>query len=99
MKNLELQKRANDVRRLVVPIDNLLTEARNAHDVFIGLGRQADHEIELHLRPTVVERDLHGAFELFFRDVFVDDVTHALRAGFRRERLNQKRLHPIQVLP
>ena len=70
---------------LIIPIDHLLAELRDAGDVLVGLGRQADHEIQLHLGPAVVEGDRNGPLELVLQHVLVDDIAQALRAGFRRK--------------
>jgi hypothetical protein len=48
--------------------------------VFFGFGRKAADEVELHLAPAALEHALGCFHELFFGYIFVDDVTHALRA-------------------
>ncbi len=54
--------------------------------VLVLLGRQADHEVELHAVPAAREDALGRGHELLFGDVLVHHVAHALRAGLGRER-------------
>ena len=55
-------------------------------DVALLLGREADHEVELHAVPAAREDALGRRHELLFGDVLVHDVAHALAAGLGRER-------------
>ena len=59
--------------------------ADDAAHVLVLLGGQADHEVELHLRPAAREDALGGFEQLLLGDVLVDHVAHALRAGLGRE--------------
>ena len=64
----------------------LLNEAGDALDVVIGLGWQADHEIELATTPTSGERRIDGTEQVIFRHVLVDDIAQPLSASFGSER-------------
>ena len=47
---------------------------------------EGHHEVELHLFPAIFEGIRAGAHDVFFRDALIDDITHALRTGFRCQR-------------
>ncbi len=53
--------------------------------VRLVLGRQADHEVELHPGESAREDALGGLQDLRQGDVLVDDVAHPLAAGLRGE--------------
>src|SRR6185312_1218037 len=50
-------------------------------DVVVGLGRQAAHEVELHLPPAVAIRRRDGADQVVFADHLVDDPAHPFAAA------------------
>ena len=53
--------------------------------VLVLLGRQSDHEIELHSAPATREDAFRRLHELRLGDIFVHDVTHALASRLRRK--------------
>ena len=78
-------RRARCLTRLPTARARPPTRDDPAH-VVVFLGRQADHEVELHRRPAAREDALGRLDELLLGDVLVDDVAHALRARLGRER-------------
>jgi hypothetical protein len=53
--------------------------------VLVGLGRQADHEIELHRVPTAAVDLLGHGHQVVVGDPLVDDRAHPVRGRLRRE--------------
>ena len=62
-----------------------LADLHDLADVGLLLRGEADHEVELHLRPAAGEDPLGGLHELRLGDVLVDDVAHPLAAGLGGE--------------
>lgn len=70
----------------------------DAEDIFVLLGGQTDHEIELHPLPAARKHALGRLHQLRFGDVFVDHIPHALRPslGSKGEALGALRGHIIE---
>ena len=66
--------------------DDVDRHVADLEDVLVGLGRQAAHEVQLHLAPAVAVRGGDGADQVLFRDHLVDDLAHALGAALGGER-------------
>ena len=62
-----------------------LHKARDALDVVVGLGGQADHEVKLAAAPPRLKRGVDGSEQVVFRHVLVDHVPQALRTRLGRE--------------
>ncbi len=80
--------RAADVvrlRDLAALCDDLRRHVGDLEDVVVGLGRQAAHEVQLHLAPAVAVGGGDGADQVVFRDHLVDDLADALRAALGGE--------------
>src|SRR6266545_3823268 len=60
-------------------------EARDREHVLVCLGRQAAHEIELHLPPAAGICGGHGANQILLGDHLVDHLADPLRAALGRE--------------
>ena len=67
-------------------VTNLEARFGNGGQVFVRFGRQADHEIELHLTPAVLKQLLGMQQQVFFSDALVDDVAQALAASLWGQR-------------
>ena len=63
-------------------VAHLAAKVGDGLEVLVGLGGQADHEIEFDLTPAVFQQLLHMQQHLFLGDALVDDVTQALAARF-----------------
>ena len=66
-------------------LQDLVDQLGDADDVLVRLGRQAQHEIELHAVPAAGECRGAGFQNLMLGDIFVDRVTQALRASLGRK--------------
>src|SRR5215212_1521662 len=66
--------------------DHLLCQIRNGQHVLVGLGRQAAHEIELHLTPAVRVRRCYRANQILLGDHLVDYLAQPLGTALGRER-------------
>ena len=86
----KVRGRAGDLDVLVEPpaahLAHTPAQLGDAAHILFGFGRQANHEIHLHGRPALFK--CHGArfHHVVFGDVLVDDIAHALSAGFGRNR-------------
>lgn len=67
----------------LIQIDDFLCKICNADDVFVRLRREPHHEVKLDLPPALTKCRAAGLEEIFLRDTLIDDVAHALCAGFR----------------
>src|SRR5215207_427793 len=65
--------------------DHSLGELPNGEYVFVGLGRQATHEIQLDLPPAVRVRRRHGSDQILLSDHLVDHFAHPFGAALGRE--------------
>ena len=70
---------------LIKQFYNALRRLGNALDVLQCFSGQAHHEIQLYRSIARIESKGTGFFYLLHSDVFIDDVTQALRAGLRRK--------------
>ena len=68
------------------PLQGLSAQLNDALQVGIGLGRQADHEIELDEIPAPGKQRLDGCQDLVFVKPFVDDIPQPLGPGLGRDR-------------
>ena len=73
-------------RRLAPGGDDLLGEVGDLQDVLVGLGRQAAHEVELHLSPAGCVGRSDRPDEVVLGDRLVDDAPDSLRPALGRER-------------
>ena len=81
--------RRDHLRAALVAAPDLLHARRGLDDaehVLVGLGRQPDHEVELHAREPAAEHAVRRFDDVLFGDVLRDHVAHALRPGLGRER-------------
>ncbi len=81
--------RRRDARGAQVAVADLLHARRRLDDaahVGVLLGRQADHEVQLHALEAAPEHAVRRLDDVLLGDVLGDDVAHALRAGLGRER-------------
>ena len=62
-----------------------LARSATCEHVLVGLGRQADHEVELHLAPAVGVRRGDGPDQVLLGDHLVDHLAHPLAAALGRE--------------
>ena len=69
---------ASDLLDLRGPVDD-------AFDVGHGLGRQADHEVELDRGPALLEGVAGGVEQVLFVDDLADGIAQPLRAGLGGE--------------
>src|SRR6476469_8341545 len=65
--------------------DDLLRHRRDLQHVVVGLGRQAAHEVQLHLAPAVGVRGAHRPDQVLFGHRLVDHAADALAAALRGE--------------
>ena len=65
--------------------DHVHRHVGDLEDVLVRLGRQAAHEVQLHLAPAVAVRGGDGPDQVLLRDHLVDDLAHALGAALGRE--------------
>ena len=80
---------AADVARaghLAAGADDVARHLGDLEDVLVGLGRQADHEVELHLPPAGGVRRRDGVDEVLLAHHLVDDLAQALRPALGGER-------------
>ena len=64
---------------------HLQRQIANRHKVFVRLGGEADHVVELQVLDAVGEDQLGAIQDLVVRDGLVDDAAEPVRAGFRRD--------------
>ena len=57
----------------------------DAEHVLVGLGGQADEEVQLHPPPALGEGGVDGGIEVLFPDELVDDLAHAPRPALGGE--------------
>ena len=69
---------------LIFPLD-LLGQFRNGQYIFVGLCRQSDHEVQLHLGPAVFKSRSHCMHQVVFRHTLIDHIPHPLAPSFRSE--------------
>jgi hypothetical protein len=77
---------AHLAHRAFALVERAFARLDDAADVFVLLGGQADHEVELHAVPALAEDALGRLEQLLLGDVLVDDVAHPLRPCLGRER-------------
>ena len=73
------------IRILIVFFNHALGKERDALNIFIGLGGQSVHEIELDRRLAHVVGNIDRAEQIRLADVLIDRVTQALRACLGRK--------------
>src|SRR5689334_12865050 len=66
--------------------DDLARQLRDRHHVGVGLGRQAAHEVQLHLAPAAGVGGGDGPDQVLFGDHLVDHLAHPLRTALGSER-------------
>jgi hypothetical protein len=66
-------------------VDHLLSQLRDSGDILQRFRRQPDHKIELDGCPATLKRGIDGFHQLFFRDVFIDNVPQTLCSRLRRK--------------
>ena len=67
------------VLRIEAPaVQHLVCHFGDTNDIFVCLGRQTEHIVELDAVPTALEGDSAGIQQIFLGDVFVDHVAQAL---------------------
>ena len=67
-------------------VTGLAAQVHDGFNIFLRFTGQADHEIQLHLLPAVLEQLADMQHQPFFGDALVDDVAQALAARFGRKR-------------
>ena len=67
-------------------VAQLHRQIANRDEVFVCLGREADHEIELQVLDAARENQLGAVEDLVVRHRLVDDAAQPIGAGFRRDR-------------
>ena len=70
---------------LAADSDDLGRQARDLQDVFVGLGRQPAHEVQLHLSPSRAVGGGNRADEVFLGYLLIDHLAHALTAALGGE--------------
>ena len=71
--------------QFVIMHGHFLAEMGDALHVLLGLGRKAHHKVELYFVPTALECLLGAVENHFFRQSFVDHITHPLGSRLRRK--------------
>lgn len=64
----------------------MVSQVGDGHDILIALAGKAHHEVELHAVPTSLEGRLGRTVQVLLGHILVDDVAHALTAGFGGKR-------------
>ena len=75
-----------EATQIAAAIEQHPTGLSNAEHIGIGLTRQSDHEIELHLAEAVLHCRADSSDKICIREAFVHDVSQPLGAGFRCKR-------------
>ena len=75
-----------EATQIAAAIEQHPTGLGNAEHIGIGLTRQPDHEIELHLAEAVLHCRADSIHKICIREPFVHDVSQPLGAGFRCKR-------------
>ena len=73
-------------RVLQHPLAQLQRQVANRHQVLVGLGREADHVVELQVLDAVREDQLGAVEDLVVGHRLVDHAAQAVGPGFRRDR-------------
>ena len=68
------------LRHSIVLINNMLCKGSNAHDILIGLGRKAVHEVKLNVALATTEGDANGTHQVLLGNILIDNVTKTLCA-------------------
>ena len=66
-------------------VAQLQRQIADRDEVLVGLGRQADHEIQLQVLEAGREDHLRRRQDLVVGDRLVDDAAQPIRAGLRRD--------------
>ena len=77
---------ADAAHHVVICVDDALRELCDPFEIFVGLGRQTEHEIQLDLALPRLKSGSARLEKVFLGDVLVDSVAESLRTGFRSER-------------
>ena len=64
----------------------MVGQVGDGHDILVALAGKAHHKVELHAVPTSLEGRLGRTVQVLLGHVLVDDVAHALTAGFGGKR-------------
>ena len=64
-------------------VAHLQRQIANRHQVLVGLGRQADHVVQLQVLDAAREDQLGAVEDLVVRDRLVDDAAQPIGAGLR----------------
>ena len=75
-----------EATQIAASIEQHPTGLGDAEHIGIGLTRQPDHEIELHLPEAVLHGRADSIHKVGIRQAFVHDVSQPLGAGFRCKR-------------
>ena len=67
------------------PVAHLQRQIANRHQVFVGLGREADHVVELQVLDAAREDQIGAIEDLVVGHGLVDDAAQAIGAGLRRD--------------
>ena len=74
------------LRNLIVEeIGDLFAEIRYTLSVLLGLRRESEHKVELHLGPAAVESGGNTPHDVLFRNALIDDIAKTLGPGFGRK--------------
>ena len=67
-------------------LEHMVGQVGDGHDILVALAGKAHHKVELHAVPTSLEGRLGRTVQVLLGHVLVDDVAHALTAGFGGKR-------------
>src|SRR5712692_3301407 len=72
-----------DLATMLTSGRHLATEINDTQQVFLGLARQAQHEVELDALPAQTKKHACCLDQFFLFVLLLDHITQPLRAGFR----------------